>query len=99
MLTISAAGVSIIIGLVLPVLYGLILKPSAPSSVKAIGGIVVAAAASLVQNAVRAEDGVAVISMAMVVQTALIYIPQVAAYLGVWKQLDVNTRTGPGAIG
>jgi hypothetical protein len=98
-LTISAAGVSIIIGLVLPVLYGLVLKPTAPASVKAIGGIFVAAAASLVQNAVRAEDGVAVVSMAMVVQTALIYIPQVAAYLGVWKQLDVNTRTGPGAVG
>lgn len=93
MLTISAAGVSILIGLVLPVAYGFFVKPTMPSAVKAIGGIVVAAVAALVTNAVRA-DGVAVISWDMVVATALVYVPQVAAYLGVWKQLEVNEKVG-----
>lgn len=98
-LTISEVGVSVVTGMVLPVVYGFLVRPSNPPFVKVVGGIIVAASASLVLNAVQA-DGTAVVSWQQVVDVALVYVPQLAAYLGVWKPLDVNERTGPGvAIG
>lgn len=97
-LTVSEVGVSILLGLVLPVLLGFVLKPGAPEAVKVVGGIVIAGAAALIKEAVQA-DGSAVLSWAMLVQFALIYGPQIAAYAGVWKPLDINTRTGSGVVG
>ena len=97
-LHVSEVGVSILIGLVLPVLLGFVLRPTAPEPVKVIGGIVIAGIATLIKEAVQA-DGSAVLSWEMLVQFALIYGPQIAAYVGIWKNLEVNSRTGSGVIG
>lgn len=97
--TVPEVGVSLVVGLFLPILYGFFVRPSNPELVKVLGGILVAAAASLILNAVQ-QDGTAVLSWQQVVDVALVYIPQIAGYLGVWKPLDINERTGPGvAIG
>jgi hypothetical protein len=97
-LNVSEVGVSLILGLFLPLVLGFILRPTAPEPVKVVGGIVIAGVAALIKEAVQA-DGSAVLSWEMLVQFALIYGPQIAAYAGVWKPLDINTRTGPGVVG
>lgn len=97
-LHVSEVGVSLLLGLVLPFVLALVLRPAAPEPVKVIGGIVVAGAAALIKEAVQA-DGSAVLSWEMLVQFALIYVPQIAAYVGIWKPLNINARTGPGVVG
>lgn len=100
MFTIDEVGVSIIVGLLLPLVLGVLVKPTNPPWVKVIGGIVVAAIAALVKENIQ-DDGTAIISWAMVIETALIYLPQIAAYLGIWKPLadgDLNGKMGPGVI-
>lgn len=98
-LTIPEVGVSILVGLFLPIVYGFLVRPSNPELVKVVGGVIIAASASLVVNAIQ-NDGTAVLSWQQVVDVALVYIPQIAGYLGVWKPLEINERTGPGiAIG
>jgi hypothetical protein len=100
MFTIDEVGVSIVVGLVLPLALGILIKPTNPPWVKVIGGVVVAAIAALVKENIQ-DDGTAVISWPMVVETALIYVPQIAAYLGIWKPLandDLNGKMGPGVI-
>lgn len=100
MITIPEVGVSIVIGLFLPLLLGILYKPTNPPWVKVVGGIVAAAVAALIQNNIQ-EDGTAVISWLMLVEAALIYVPQILSYLGVWKPLaddDLNGRMGPGVV-
>lgn len=94
-ITVSAVGVSLILGLVLPIVAGFLTRPTAPAGVKVVTGIVVAGVAALVTNAVR-DDGSAVLSWDMVVQFGLIYGPQIAAYYGIWRPIDINAKTGPG---
>ena len=87
-ITLSDAGVRIVVGLLLPFLLGVVMR--GPAGVKAIGGIVAAALANLVIGAVR-DDGSAVISWATVLETALVYVPQILSYLGVWQPVTGGT--------
>jgi hypothetical protein len=93
-LTLSDTGVRLIIGLVLPIVLGLIVKASNPEWVKVIGGIVVAAIAALITDNLQ-DNGTAVLSWDMFVGAVLIYVPQVVSYLGIWKPLDLNNRLAP----
>jgi hypothetical protein len=99
-LTVSAAGVNILIGVLLPLLLGVLVKPGNPEWVKVIGGIVVAGAATLITEAIR-DDGTAVLSWDMFLTFVTVYVPQILAYLGVYKPLGNDTPQGSfnGALG
>lgn len=93
-LTLSDTGVRLLIGLVLPVVLGLIVKVTNPEWVKVIGGIVVAAIAAVITENIQ-DNGTAVLSWDMFVGAVLIYVPQIVSYLGIWKPLDLNNRLAP----
>lgn len=94
-LTVSATGVSLILGFFLPILNGFLIRTTMPEALKVSIGIVIAGAAALIANAML-DDGSAVLSWDMLTQFALVYGAQIAAYLGVWKPVEINERTGPG---
>lgn len=91
---ISSPTWTIITGALLPIAIGLITKASANNTFQAIFGIVTAAVGALVIRATTV-DGAAVFDQALIVDVALVYIPQIAAYLGVWKNLQLNQRLAP----
>lgn len=92
-LTVSAAGVNIIIGVLLPILLGALLKEGNPQWVKTIGGIVVAGVAAIITEAIR-DDGTAVLSWDMFLTFATVYLPQIVSYLGFWQPLGTDTAAG-----
>jgi hypothetical protein len=92
-LTLSAASVNIIIGVLLPILLGVLLKESNPQWVKTIGGIVVAGIAAIVTEAIR-DDGTAVLSWDMFLTFVTVYVPQIVSYLGFWQPLGRDTSAG-----
>lgn len=85
---------TVLTGLLLPIVVGLITKASASNRFQAIVGIVVAAVGALVLRATTV-DGAGVLDKALVLDIALVYIPQIASYLGIWKQFDLNQKTAP----
>jgi formate-dependent nitrite reductase membrane component NrfD len=87
---------TVLTGILLPIVVGLVTKASASNRFQAIVGIVVAAVGALVLRATTV-DGAGVLDKALVLDIALVYIPQIASYLGVWKQFALNEKTAPNA--
>lgn len=85
---------TILTGLLLPIVVGLITKASASNRFQAVVGIVVAAVGALVLRATTV-DGAGVLDKALVLDVALVYIPQIASYLGIWKNFELNQKTAP----
>lgn len=85
----DAATVSVITGPVIPILTGLLTKSTAPTWVKQVVTLFLAAAAGVVSQAVG-EDGTAVLSQAALVHAALAYVLAVATYLGLFKRDGVS---------
>ena len=92
-LTLSAAAVNILLGAVLPFLVGVLVKPNNPQWVKVGLGLAAAAAAAVIANAVR-DDGTAVLSWAMFLQFATVYLGQLGAYLGILAPIGQDTAAG-----
>jgi hypothetical protein len=94
---------SILTGLVTPFLLGALNKVAGNKTVKGIFAILTAAVAALIERALILPDGAAVISSGMLVDTLLIYGPQLATYLGVWQHINqgqgINAKLGKGIIG
>jgi hypothetical protein len=94
-ITISAQVVSIITGLLLPVLVAGVTKLNASETVKATAGLVLAAAAALIVQATQA-DGSAVITGSLLLTFAFVWVPQIASYYGWWKPaVKINERIFP----
>jgi hypothetical protein len=89
--TLSQFGVTLILSFFAPLVLGLIVRPGNPEWVKVLLGALVAGIVTLVRNAIQ-DDGTAVLSWAMFTEFGVAWLAQVAAYLGVWKPLDVNAR-------
>lgn len=85
---------SIITGVLLPLVVGLITKASANDRFQAIVGIIVAAVGALVVRATTV-DGSAVLDSALVLDIFLVYAPQLLVYLGVYKKFDLNQKLAP----
>jgi hypothetical protein len=95
--TINQTTVMIILSVVIPLVLGVLLKPTNPEWVKVLAGGVVAGIATLITEAIR-DDGTAVLSQEMLVQFAVQWIGVIATYLGVWKPLQINRKMGPGIV-
>ena len=85
---------SIITGVLLPFVVGLITKASASDRFQAIVGIVVAAVGAIVVRATTV-DGAAVLDQALVLDVFLVYAPQLLMYLGVYRKFEINAKLAP----
>src|SRR5688500_12073185 len=91
---IAAPTWTVITGLLLPIVIGFITKANASKSFQAIVGILVAAVGAIVVRATTV-DGAAVFDQALILDATLVYVPQIASYLGFWKNLDLNQKMAP----
>jgi hypothetical protein len=99
--TVNEKLITLAIGVLLPVVYGIVMKTTYMSEkVKAFIGIVLGGLATLCYQAIEAAttDGQAFFTTELLYRWAWIQIPMWAAYWGLWKSLDVNHWT-KGVIG
>jgi hypothetical protein len=92
--SLSPVYVTVLIGVVLPILVGLITKTSAPAKVKVIANMLLSAAAALITGALN-EEGYALISTEMLAQAVILFVVSTASYLGIYKPLEVPERLAP----
>lgn len=85
---------SIIVGVLLPFVVGLITKASASDRFQAVVGIVVAAVGAIVVRATTV-DGAGVLDKALFLDVFLVYGPQLLMYLGVYKKFEINSKLAP----
>lgn len=86
--------VHVIVGVLLPILVGLVTKAEAPAKVKIVVNMVLSAAGALVVNSVN-DLGVAVISWEMFAAWLMQTVVAVASYVGVYKPLDFDAKAAP----
>lgn len=100
--TINNSLVTLLTGLVLPVIIGFLNNPGNPAWVKlGLAGAVSVAANAFVQT-IQA-DGTAVLSQEWILQTIVVFGTAIFSYLGVWDPLfrargGINAATGRGVI-
>lgn len=87
----------ILTGLFLPIVVGLITKAGGSTAVKAVVGIVVAAIDALILRMTQ-FDGSAVFNSDYLLDVVMVYVPQLAAYLGFWRNMGaggINAKLAP----
>lgn len=94
LLVLTPVVVTIITGLIMPFVIALVTRLSASSVTKGVIGIVLAFVAALVERAMLA-DGSAVFSSGLLLDTGLVYVPQLATYIGVWRHVNINAKIAP----
>lgn len=90
---IAAPIVTVIVSLLIPLINGFLTKASTPTSVKAIGTIVLNAAWALIANGVLA-DGSSVFSTSTLYTAILGTIISITTYVGVYKPINVTSNAG-----
>lgn len=90
-LSINASNISIITGVVLPIIVGMFVNPLHNVKVKVILSMFINAGAALLVNAIN-EQGIAVISTAMLSNFVQQFAVATAVYLGVFKNIDLNAK-------
>lgn len=92
-ITVAAPLVTIIVSLLIPVLNGLLTKPSTPTAVKAIGTIILNAAAALIINGV-VSDGSSTFSDTTLYTALLGAVISIVSYVGIYKPINVTSNEG-----
>lgn len=99
-ITLTPMHWTILTGLVTPFVVGLLTKASRSAWFKGLVGIIVATVAALIERATLA-DGSGVLTAGALVDTLMVYAPQLLTYLGVWQHLDngagLNSKLAPNA--
>jgi hypothetical protein len=88
--SIDATIVAILLGVIIPILNGIVTKITTSAGVKAVLTLALATVAGLVTTATT-DGGDAIFSSALVLNTALTFITSVATYAGLWKPLEVTS--------
>lgn len=88
--SIDASIVAILLGVIIPILNGLVTKITTSAGVKAVLTLALSTVAGIVTTATT-DGGDAIFSSALVLNTALTFITSVAAYAGLWKPLEVTS--------
>lgn len=94
MVTISAVGVSIIVGTLLPIVVGLVTKSTARTEVKVAVQTLAATVAGVIVSATMA-DGTAIVSWETLFLAWLGWVNSMASYLGVYGKIGLNDRLAP----
>lgn len=100
--TVNNSLVTLLLGAVLPLVTGALLRPTNPEWIKVLVGGLVATLATAISQAVQA-DGSAAFSQEWFLQLALLWAAQIGAYYGIWNPVlarrgGVNAATGRGVI-
>jgi hypothetical protein len=95
-IVLDANLVTLIAGVLIPVLTGLITKYEGSTAVKQIVAIVLSGAAAMLAAAVS-ETGDAVLTVQTLFDAAVIWVIQIATYLGIYKPHDANAKLAPNA--
>lgn len=88
--------VTMLSGLVIPILVGYITKSGAAPQVKQVATILLAGVAALLTSSTLA-DGSAVFSLETLLLAAMAWLVSIASYLGVYRPLNLNDHTLPDA--
>ena len=94
MITIDAIFVTTVIGVLIPVLVGLLTKLKASSTLKAVLNIVLGAIQSLIVSSMI-DGGGALISKNTFILWVLSLIVSVASYVGVYKPTGISSKLFP----
>lgn len=94
---ISALSVQIILGMLVPLVVGLLTKFTTSSGVKAVIMLILNAVQTLIVQATMA-DGTAIIDQSTFIAWALALVVSVATYFGVYKPLDLTSSTPEGKL-
>lgn len=92
----SPLTVSVLSGVVIPIVVGVVTKLRASAFVKGAISLFLAAVAGLLAQNIIPEGG-AVISQDALFFAAVAFATQLAMYLGIYKPLDLNAKTAPNA--
>lgn len=96
-LKLDALTVQVAVGMLIPIVVGLITKFSTSSGVKALAMLILNAVQTLIVTATMA-DGTAIISKQTFIAWALALVVSVASYAGVYKPLNVTSSTETGKL-
>lgn len=86
--------VQLIVAVLIPIVTGLLTKSAASATVKQVVSIVLVGAAALIINGVT-DGGDAVFTLQTLYDAVLMWVIQIATYLGVYKPHDVNASLAP----
>lgn len=100
--TVNNTLVTLVVGLIVPLVVGLLTNPGNPAWVKIGLAGAVSGALNLASQAIQA-DGTAVFSQEFLLQVAIVFATALGSYLGVWNPLaarrgGLNAALGPGVI-
>ncbi len=94
-LRIPALGLTVLLGLFIPVVVGLLTKYRASATVKGVVNIVLTGVAGLVTASTAGDT--AVISWDALLYAGIAWAISVASYLGIYQSVDINAKTAPNA--
>lgn len=102
-LTVNNTLVQLLVGAVIPLVSGFLLRPQNPAWVKVLVAGLVGVAANAFVQAISA-DGTAVLSQEWFVNLALLWAAEFGSYTHFWNPVlaskgGVNAATGPGIVG
>lgn len=86
----DAAVVNVILGVLIPIVNGLLTKLSTSSAVKAILNLALVSAAALLNTSLT-ENGDAVLSRSLILNAAMTFIVAATTYTNLWKPLQVTS--------
>lgn len=92
--TLSATAVTVLVGLVLPIANGLLVKYRAPGVVKGLVALATSAITGLIV-AGQTVDGGAFLSRSAITLGGIAFVIQTASYLGIYAPADLNGRLLP----
>lgn len=86
--------VTMLSGLVIPIIVGFVTKSAAGPQVKQVATILLAGIAALLTSSTLA-DGSAVFSLETLLLAVMAWLIAIASYLGVYKPFNLNDHTAP----
>lgn len=92
--TLAPLVVSMIVGLAIPLVVGLVTKSGASAQLKQVVTILLAGIAALITSSTVA-DGSAVFSLETLLLTGMTWLVSIASYLGVYRPLNANDHLAP----
>lgn len=93
-ITLAPLVVTMLSGLVIPLIVGLVTKSGASAQLKQVVTILLAGIAALITSSTLA-DGSAVFSLETLLLAGMAWLVSITSYLGVYRPLNLNDHTLP----
>lgn len=93
-ITLTPIVVSMLSGLVIPIIVGFVTKSGAAPQIKQVATILLAGVAALITSSTLV-DGSAVFSIETLLLAAMAWLIAIASYLGVYKPFNLNDHAAP----